>query len=176
LYIRKRIPGKDDPALISIVVDNFKVHTDTIKFILKYASEVLVLVDDDEEIAGFVSYRFRLGNLVYLDYVVLDFNYQGQGIATKFLPVFENHLLKQGIQTVYGTVDEENTDALKLFKRFGFKEKAKILSSIIIEKQLTSNDSIDDQIYETAPVRIDPTKASYVRKLNIPPSLGRVKH
>ena len=174
MYIRKRIPGKDNPVLIRMVKDNFQVRTETINSILKYANEVLVLCDDNDndKIAGFVSYRFRLGNMVYVDYVVLDFKYQGKGIATSFLPVFENYFLKQGINTIYGTVDEENTEALRLFKRWGFKTKGKIASSFIIEKHLSSTPSSIDQTNVT-PSKIDPTKSSYVRKLSTPPYLGR---
>jgi RimJ/RimL family protein N-acetyltransferase len=172
LYIRKRIPGKDNPVLIRMVKDNFQVRTETIKAIINNANEVLVICDDNNKIAGFVSYRFRLGNMVYVDYVVLDFKYQGKGIATSFLPVFENYCLKQGINTIYGTVDEENTEALRLFKRWGFKTKGKIVSSIIIEKHLSSTSSSIDQTNVT-PSKIDPTKSSYVRKLTTPPYLGR---
>jgi hypothetical protein len=79
--------------------------------------------------------------MIYVDYVVLDLKHQGKGIATKFLPVFEKHVMKQGIRKIYGTVDEENDEALSLFKRWGFEVKGKIASSIIIEKQLSPSHS-----------------------------------
>ncbi|WP_156774323.1 hypothetical protein [Fictibacillus arsenicus] len=46
--------------------------------------------------------------MIFVDYGVLDTKQLGKGIADSFLPVFENHLLKQGIQVVYGNVDEES--------------------------------------------------------------------
>lgn len=164
MYIRNRIPGKDDPYLIDMVVDNFKVKKETIQAILKHANEVLIVCDEDDQIAGFVSYRFRLGDMVYVDYVVLDDKHQGKGIASSFLPVFEKHLLNQGIRKVFGTVDEENLEALRLFLRWGFSVMGQLGSSIIIEKRLTSAFENNGQ-----PL----AKDRNVKKLNVPPILGR---
>jgi RimJ/RimL family protein N-acetyltransferase len=163
LYIRNRIPGKDDPYLVDMVVDNFKVKKETIQAILKHANEVLIVCDEEDRIAGFVSYRFRLGDMVYVDYVVLDYKYQGKGIASSFLPVFEKHLLNQGIRTIYGTVDEENPEALRLFLRWGFRVLGQLGSSVIIEKQLTSVDAANNG--QPLPVQ------SNVRRLSPPPGL-----
>ncbi|WNB92147.1 GNAT family N-acetyltransferase [Bacillus sp. NEB1478] len=163
MYIRNRIPGEDDPYLIDMVVDNFKVKKETIRAILKHANEVLIVCDEDDQIAGFVSYRFRLGDMVYVDYVVLDDKHQGKGIASSFLPVFEKHLLNQGIRKVFGTVDEDNREALRLFLRWGFNVMGQLGSSIIIEKQLTSHYEKNGQ-----PV----AKENNVKRLNTPPILG----
>lgn len=162
MYIRKRVPGKDDPLLVDLVVSNFQVRREVIETILKMANEVMVVCDSKDRIAGFVCYRFRIGNMIFVDYVVLDTKHQGKGIASSFLPVFENHLLKQGIQTVFGTVDEGNTDALNVFKHWGFKVQGQIGSSIVIQKELgTSNTNTLQQV----------RPSSNVRKLNTPPSL-----
>ncbi|MCM3731963.1 GNAT family N-acetyltransferase [Fictibacillus nanhaiensis] len=162
MYIRKRIPGKDDPILVDMVVNNFQVRKEIIQAILKMANEVLVVIDGNDRIAGFVSYRFRVGNMILVDYVVLDTKHQGKGIASSFLPVFEDHLLKQGIRIVYGTVDEENTDALRVFQHWGFQVKGQIGSSIIIEKDLKAASNQNG-------VKV---QSSYVRKLNTPPKIG----
>lgn len=160
MYIRKWIPGKDNPVLVDMVVNNFQVKREVIQLILGMANEVMVVCDSSDRIAGFVSYRFRLGNMIYVDYVVLDTKHQGKGIASSFLPVFENHLLKQGIQIVYGTVDEDNTDALRAFKQWGFEVQGQIGSSIVIQKNITESNQQN---------RI---RTSNVRKLSSPPSLG----
>jgi GNAT superfamily N-acetyltransferase len=175
LYIRKRIPGKDDPYLINIVTDNFKVRPELVKRLLENANEVLVACDDNDKVAGFVSYRFRLGDMVYVDYVVLDYKYQGKGIATSFLPVFEKHFYKKGIRTIYGTVDEENREALALFKRWGFKVKGKIISSIIIEEHLSSSVLSASQaisVPSAARSTVNLPPAYRVRKLTSPPQIG----
>jgi ribosomal protein S18 acetylase RimI-like enzyme len=160
LYIRKWIPGKDNPVLVDMVVNNFQVKREVIQLILGMANEVMVVCDSNDRIAGFVSYRFRLGNMIYVDYVVLDTKHQGKGIASSFLPVFENHLLNQGIQVVYGTVDEDNTDALRAFKQWGFEVQGQIGSSIVIQKNLTGSNQQNR------------ARTSNVRKLSSPPSLG----
>ncbi|KZE63752.1 hypothetical protein AWM68_11600 [Fictibacillus phosphorivorans] len=161
MYIRKRVPGKDDPLLADLVVNNFQVRREVIELILKMANEVMVICESNNQIVGFVCYRFRIGNMIFVDYVVLDTKHQGKGIASSFLPVFEKHLLEQGIHTVFGTVDEDNTDALNVFKHWGFKVQGQIGSSIVIQKNIeTSNtDSLPSE------------RSSYVRKLNTPPSL-----
>jgi RimJ/RimL family protein N-acetyltransferase len=159
LYIRKWIPRKDNPFLVDMVVNNFQVRKEVIQAILAMANEVMVVCDSTDRIAGFVSYRFRLGNMIYVDYVVLDTKHQGKGVASSFLPVFENHLLKQGIEVVYGTVDEENTDALRVFQHWGFQVKGQIASSIIIEKHLKGSNQQKS------------VRTSNVRKLSTPPRL-----
>jgi RimJ/RimL family protein N-acetyltransferase len=159
LYIRKWIPRKDNPFLVDMVVNNFQVRKEVIQAILAMANEVMVVCDSTDRIAGFVSYRFRLGNMIYVDYVVLDTKHQGKGVASSFLPVFENHLLKQGIEVVYGTVDEENTDALRVFQHWGFQVKGQIASSIIIEKHLKGSNQQKS------------VRTSNVRKLSKPPRL-----
>jgi RimJ/RimL family protein N-acetyltransferase len=159
LYIRKWIPRKDNPFLVDMVVNNFQVRKEVIQAILAMANEVMVVCDSTDRIAGFVSYRFRLGNMIYVDYVVLDTKHQGKGVASSFLPVFENHLLEQGIEVVYGTVDEENTDALRVFQHWGFQVKGQIASSIIIEKHLKGSNQQKS------------VRTSNVRKLSTPPRL-----
>ena len=163
MYIRKRVPGKDDPFLVDMVVSNFQVRKNVIEMIINMANEVMIVCDSNDTIIGFVCYRFRIGQTIFVDYVVLDTKHQGKGIATSFLPVFESHLMKQGIRNVFGTVDEENTDALKTFQHWGFKVHGQLGSSIVIQKELTSANSI------SAPTGVRTN--SSVRKLATPPSL-----
>ncbi|ANC79132.1 hypothetical protein ABE65_020915 [Fictibacillus phosphorivorans] len=163
MYIRKRVPGKDDPFLVDMVVSNFQVRKNVIEMIINMANEVMIVCDSNDTIIGFVCYRFRIGPTIFVDYVVLDTKHQGKGIATSFLPVFESHLMQQGIRNVFGTVDEENTDALKTFQHWGFKVHGQLGSSIVIQKELTSSNAI------STPTGVR-TKSS-VRKLATPPSL-----
>jgi RimJ/RimL family protein N-acetyltransferase len=170
LYIRNRVPKKDDPYLIEMVMDNFKVKKETIKSLLKYSNEVLIVCDDDDRIAGFVSYRFRIHDMVYVDYVVLDYKYQGKGIATSFLPVFEKHMLDKGIRTIYGTVDEENEEALRLFLRWGFEVKGQIASSVIIEKHLKKEEIAPSPVAPSPVLKRGQAAAKpNVKKIHPPP-------
>ncbi|MFC0186762.1 GNAT family N-acetyltransferase [Fictibacillus aquaticus] len=162
MYIRKRVRGQDDPVLINMVIKQFKVKNEVITAIIEQAHEILVVCDEQDTIVGFVSYRFKLLDMVYVDYVVLDEEHQGRGIASKFLPVFEKHCLKQGIRVIYGTVDSDNTDALRLFERWGFTVKGQLGSSVIIEKHLQE-------------IRNKNAPPPYVKKLSEPPGLTRNK-
>ncbi|MFC7371931.1 GNAT family N-acetyltransferase [Fictibacillus iocasae] len=134
MYIRKRIPAKDDAILIEMVLDSFRVSRGVITSILKNAIDSLVVCNEQDVPVGFVSYRFRIMDIIYVDYVVFDEKYRGKGIATTLLPEFEQHIRRQGIKGIYATVDGENEDALRLFKRFGFNVAGKLGSSYIIEK------------------------------------------
>lgn len=164
MYIRKRVPGKDDPILVDMVVNNFQVRKEVIELILRMANEVLIVSDNNNTIVGFVSYRFRIGQMIFIDYVVLDTKHQGKGIASSVLPAFERHLMEQGIRTVLGTVDEENTDALKVFQRWGFKVQGQIGSNIVILKELDGSKSDSNQLKSVQ-------YSSIVRKLNTAPPL-----
>ncbi|MCM3719555.1 GNAT family N-acetyltransferase [Fictibacillus phosphorivorans] len=163
MYIRKWNPSQDNPVLIDLVVNNFQVKKEVIQLILGMANEVMVVCDSNDQIVGFVSYRFRLGNMIYVDYVVLDTKHQGKGIGSQFAPVFEKHLLQQGIQMVFGSVDVENTEALKVFQRWGFEVQGQIGSNIIIQKSLSGSVSTQPNLAR---------RSSNIRRLSSPPSLG----
>ncbi|WLD94580.1 GNAT family N-acetyltransferase [Alkalihalobacillus sp. AL-G] len=142
MYIRSWIRSKDEHTLIDIATQNFDVRTETIQGILEQANEVLVICKENGMIAGFLSYRFRINDMVLVDYVVLDNHYQGKGIARHFLPSFEGYLLKKGIQKVYGTVDRDNREAIAAFKSMGFENIGRFASNLIIEKNLSRSKSI----------------------------------
>jgi GNAT superfamily N-acetyltransferase len=173
VYIRKWIQSKDEPHLVKMITDNFEVKPETAKGILRNAKEVFVACISNGNIVGFSSYRFRLGDTIFNDYIVFDSNYQGKGIATSFVPSFEDYFLKQGIRTIYSSVDEGNTEALRVFKRWGYKVTGKVGSSIIIEKHLSPTLSSADPLLNTKLTTgfNQSNKSSYVRKLNSSPYL-----
>lgn len=167
MYIRNRQKELDDPTLLSICIENFDVPETTIKSILKYAHEVLIICHDNGEIAGFLSYRLRINHMVLIDYVVLDRSVQRKGIARALLPVFQKYLLDKGITTIFGMVDKENSQGIKSFKRLGFETKGCFLTNYIIEKKLSNNLTI-----ESESPHIESLK-TYVRKLSSTPTLRK---
>jgi N-acetylglutamate synthase-like GNAT family acetyltransferase len=171
LYIRNRIPGKDDPFLIDMVVKNFKSQANIAPSVIKYSNEAMVVCDSNHQIVGFVSYSFRLGKVIFIDYLLIDPQYQGKGVASKFLPAFEEHLVNRGIETVIATVDNENARALELYKRWGFTIQGNVFNGIVISKQLKATASTNDK----EPKKQEPTKqyvtSQRVRRLQSPPSL-----
>ncbi|MGB8000643.1 MAG: GNAT family N-acetyltransferase [Anaerobacillus sp.] len=168
MYIRNWKKGQDNSALIAICVQNFDVPTSRIESILKYAHEVLIICHENGEIAGFLSYRLRINHMVLIDYVVLNNTFQRKGIARKLLPVFEKHVLNQGITTIYGMVDKENHQGIESFKRLGFETKGSFLTNYVIKKKLTPP-HVNELV---KPVSIEELKI-HVSKLSAAPSLRR---
>ncbi|WP_394172220.1 GNAT family N-acetyltransferase [Guptibacillus hwajinpoensis] len=136
MYIRKRISKKDDSALISIVLENFEVSANRIQGVLDQSREVLIVCHDDGKIAGFICYRFKINQLILIDYLVLDQNYQGKGITRSLQPAFEDFLVQQEIYFIYALVDEENKQGIESLKKLGFETVYKINSNFIIRKHL----------------------------------------
>ncbi len=169
MYIRNRQKELDDPTLLSICIENFDVPETTIKSILKYAHEVLIICHDNGEIAGFLSYRLRINHMVLIDYVVLDRSVQRKGVARKLLPVFQKYLLDKGVTSIYGMVDKENSQGIKSFKRLGFEIKGSFLTNYIIEKKLENN-LMNDSMKTTETIE---NLKNHVRKLSAAPTLRK---
>lgn len=58
----------------------------------------------------------------YLDSLAVHSNYQGQGIGTEMLTVFEHRAQELGHTQIMLLVDEENTSAKRLYKKLGYTE------------------------------------------------------
>lgn len=165
MYIRKRIPTKDDTTIISIVLENFEISAKQFQRILDCSKEVLVICEDNGKIAGFVSYRFKINQLVLVDYLVLDNNSQGKGITRSLLPTFENFLVQQDIRFVYALVDEENQQAIKSLKKLGFNTLEKFNTNIIIRKHLEKKTAASLSVRRlTAPGRLYKKQGLHTRQ------------
>lgn len=121
MYLRQRIPYQDDPYLINLATNNFNVESKKFENILRSAHEVIVLCNNEGEKIGFFCYRFLLKNIIFIDYVILDPQYQGRGIAHSLLPNLVEYAQKQGIRGVTGYVSKNNSKAFYTFKHWGFK-------------------------------------------------------
>ncbi|MEH7607077.1 GNAT family N-acetyltransferase [Priestia megaterium] len=132
MYLRTRIPYKDDSHLIRLTMDTFKVKRTIIQNILKKSHEVIVICNNDDKIIGFLCYKFILRDVIFINYVVLDRQYQGQGISGSFLPDVITYARKKGIRGVVGFVDEDNHDAYKIFRHWGFQPLLNIAGGTLI--------------------------------------------
>lgn len=121
MYLRKRIPSADDSTLINLAVNTFNVNSTMFKEILKKSKEVIVICNDDDDVVGFLCYRFILRNIVYIDYVVIDPDYQGKGVAQSFLPDMIQYARNLGVKGASGFVSGKNSKALEIFKKWGFQ-------------------------------------------------------
>jgi RimJ/RimL family protein N-acetyltransferase len=120
LYIRKRIPYRDDPHLINLASNIFNINPEIAHNVLKNSNEGLVLCDKNEEVVGFISYRYIFRDVVFINYALLKQEYQGKGISSSFLPTIISYARNKGIKGVYGLVNRDNHKGLQVFKHWGF--------------------------------------------------------
>ncbi|MMZ59178.1 putative acetyltransferase [compost metagenome] len=65
----------------------------------------------------------------YLDSIAVHPDYQGHGIGTEMLRLFERQALKRGYDKIMLLVDQDNPAARKLYLRQGYQEDGSILVS-----------------------------------------------
>lgn len=72
---------------------------------------------------GFVFYgHWRERNRYLLCRYMIDIRYQGRGYGTQALPLVVEQIRRQyGCRDVYTTVDDENSRAIKLYRKFAFQ-------------------------------------------------------
>jgi len=136
MYLRRRIPYVDDSSLINLAVSTFNIESTMFRNILKRANEVIVICNNDDEIIGFLCYRFVIKDVVFIEFIVLDPNYQGKGIAHSFLPDIIKYAKKQGIKGAVGYVSKNNPKALKIFKGWGFRPIINSSNGILIGRHI----------------------------------------
>lgn len=134
MYLRSRNPEQDDAHLIAIAANTFgeKVAY-SVKKRLEQASEVLVGCDEENQIIGFLIYRLE-NELAFVDYVVVDTQYRGKGLAHSFMPTVIEYLKSKGARTLSGIVHKRNTDSLNIFLHWGFRIKRDLLLTYVVEK------------------------------------------
>ncbi|MED4029634.1 GNAT family N-acetyltransferase [Priestia megaterium] len=132
MYLRKRIPYKDDSYLISLTMDNFKVKSTVVQNILKKSHEVLVICNNDDKVIGYLCYKFIAKDIIFINYVVLDRPYQGQGVGGSFLPTVISYARKKGIRGATGFVNNNNSEAFKIFSHWGFQPLVNIAGGTLI--------------------------------------------
>ncbi|KQU16205.1 hypothetical protein ASG61_29150 [Bacillus sp. Leaf75] len=132
MYLRKRIPYKDDSYLISLTMDNFKVKSTVVQNILKKSHEVLVICNNDDEVIGYLCYKLIVKDVIFINYVVLDRQYQGQGVGRSFLPNVISYARKKGIRGVTGFVNNNNSEAYHIFRHWGFRPLVNIAGGTLI--------------------------------------------
>lgn len=136
MYIRERRPAIDDRHLIDITLNNFETTHEQTRRILRTADTVLVICNDRNQVIGYISYRWILKGFAYVDYVVLDEQYQGKGIASSLLPKVMEHALENNIYCVLGYVSLENEESLRKFQKWGFQPLFYWLNGVVIGRML----------------------------------------
>ena len=81
------------------------------------------LMMDGEKAVGFVFYGYdRDANYYLLCRYMIDLEYQGRGYGSAFLPIVVEQIRRQyNCMDVYTCVHDDNSQAVALYKRFGFE-------------------------------------------------------
>ena len=80
-----------------------------------------ILIYEDTSIRGVLVYQ-DLGNILSIDYIVVDEEYRNLGIATKLLNEMENR--HKTVDNTTLEVRKSNIVALNFYKKNGFREVA----------------------------------------------------
>lgn len=136
MYIRKRRPARDDRRLIDITMNNFETTRERTRQILNTADSVLVICNDENRVIGYISYRWIINGFAYVDYVVLDKEYQGKGIASQLLPKMVEYALENNIYGILGYVSLDNEESLQKFQRWGFQPLIFWFNGVLIGRLL----------------------------------------
>lgn len=132
MYIRESSSYRDEPHLIDLAVNAFGVRSETVQDILDSTDKIIVFCNRNDKIIGFLCYRFTIKNAIFINYAVLDPEYQGKGIASSFLPVLTKYARNQGIKIVTGFVSNNNLKAFNIFTSWGFKPISSFNDGVLI--------------------------------------------
>jgi L-amino acid N-acyltransferase YncA len=136
MYIRKRRTSRDDKRIIEITVENFETDESQVREMIKTADEIIIVCNEKHQVIGYLSYRWFIPGVIYIDYVVLDEPYQGQGIAKSLLPKVMEYARKKKVYAVLGFVSLKNKKSFKLFQQWGFQSIVQVMNGMIIGRVL----------------------------------------
>jgi GNAT superfamily N-acetyltransferase len=77
---------------------------------------------EDNKIVGFIGFSegyFRDSD--YLDWVFVDKEYRGKGIAERLIKEFEKDAKKRGVKRIFSTTIRKNKPVMKMQKKLGYK-------------------------------------------------------
>lgn len=143
LQLRNRIPSIDDPFILSMIKKNLgqyptanRLNDQKILDRLNHHSRVWILSTLNQNV-GFISWSEK-GQILFLELCVIDEDYQGKGIASKYIHRLEAYAKKKGFTSIQFYVDKKNERAFRLYKRFGYKPVFTLpfMKSYLMNKQL----------------------------------------
>jgi GNAT superfamily N-acetyltransferase len=71
-------------------------------------------------------------DVIFINYVVLNRSYQGQGVGGSFLPTVISYARKKGIKGATGFVNNNNSEAYHIFKHWGFRPLVNLAGGTLI--------------------------------------------
>lgn len=101
------------------------------RFVNLIEEKSIFVVKIEDKIVGYVTFcivekenpilRFR--KQLSIDDMCVDNKYRGQGIGSSLLKFIEKYAKEANCTDIYLTVNEENTNAIKTYEKFGMKVK-----------------------------------------------------
>lgn len=117
---------------------NYKNCLKDMKQLDSYKDYICYVATENEKILGFLLFTikkqskfYRVKKYGYLEECVVDKKYRGKGVARKLAECALVYMKSRSIKYVSGTVEIDNTLALKVWQKLGFKQ-----SSIDILKEI----------------------------------------
>lgn len=101
------------------------------RFISLIEEKSIFVAKIEDKIVGYVTFcivekenpilRFR--KQLSIDAMCVDNKHRGQGIGSSLLEFIEKYAKEENCTDIYLTVNEENTNAIKTYEKFGMKVK-----------------------------------------------------
>jgi len=102
---------------------------------------IFIVAEENNEILGFSEYLLE-ENKVFLSKLYVSKNYRNQGIGKMMLDSCIEYSKENNIDTIYLTVNKNNTSSINVYKHCGFK----IVDSVV--NDIGNNYVMDDYIME----------------------------
>lgn len=91
----------------------------------------IYVMRDEDKIVGYVTIEIKERNstgmhyrkILDLDAICIDNNYRGKGLGTELINYIIDLGKKEKCTDLYLSVNEENTDAIKLYEKIGMRVK-----------------------------------------------------
>ena len=116
-----RFAAEDDVAFIKRLEDS-SLHLpwpeDSIRELVTGGEGKVALICEDRGYVGatYVCDEAEIGNIAVLE------EYRGQGVGSALLARLQEELSVRGISRIFLEVEDSNTNAINLYKRFGFAQ------------------------------------------------------
>lgn len=125
----RRIEGKENILKLLYEFDDVFPHNiEKISNYEDWASKIsnngiaCVITDDNKNVGMAVFYANDSNTKKgYISLIGIKSDYRGRGLGKAFLIEIINEMIKLGMSIVLLEVDDDNTSALKFYKRFGFE-------------------------------------------------------
>ena len=108
------------------VQDKRKVTSSRFNFYLNAGSSFVA--EENGEVVGYVATQtisFMRGSdrVLWIEYIVTKKDHRRQGIATALLKKLKDHAKHHRIDSIYATINPNNTASIKLHQKLGFNVK-----------------------------------------------------